>query len=324
MPSDVLVEVSDLKKHFSVRTGGGIKKLRALDGISFKLARAEVLGLVGESGSGKSTAGRTVLHLLEPTSGKIFFDGTEIRDKESIRALRRRAAMVFQDPYSSLDPRMTVEDIIAEPLDIQETALSKAERRERVRSLVETVGLPAEHTRRYAHEFSGGQRQRIGIARAISTRPDLIIADEPVSALDVSVQADIINMFARLREDMGLTYIFIAHDLLVVRYISDKIAVMYLGKIVELADTEELFGSPLHPYTKMLLSAVPIPDPREARARRLTLVRSEIPSPLDIPSGCPFHKRCPYARDICRDAVPIFREFGNGHLAACHRIEEIN
>ncbi len=322
---NILLEVRDLRKYFDVTDGVlGRVKLRAVSGISFALLRGEVLGLVGESGSGKSTAGRTLLHLYPPSGGEVIFDGERIDSGASIARLRRRCAMVFQDPYSSLNPRMTVADIIAEPLDIHKLYSSAAERREKVLSLLTEVGLSPEHASRYAHEFSGGQRQRIGIARAISGGPELIVADEPVSALDVSVQADIINMFERLRDTLGLTYIFIAHDLLVVRHISDRIAVMYLGKIVELAATEELFSKPLHPYTKILLSAVPIPDPKEAaKAVRITPT-GEIPSPLNIPGGCPFHTRCPYVRDVCRNATPVYREFERGHFAACHRVEEIN
>ncbi len=320
-----LIEVRNLKQYFPINTGFfSSKPLKAVDDISFSIREGETLGLVGESGCGKTTAGRTILHLYKPTAGQIFYRGKEIRTKADIAEFRKKATMVFQDPYSSLDPRMTVADIIGEPLDVHNMYKTKEERRERILELMEHVGLNSEHAARYPHEFSGGQRQRVGIARSLAVNPDFIVCDEPVSALDVSIQAQVINMFDELQEKLGLTYLFIAHDLLVVRHISDRIAVMYLGKMVELADAAEIYDHPLHPYSQALISAVPVPDPKVARANRRISLTGEIPSPLNAPSGCPFHTRCPYAKDACRESMPEFREVSKGHFAACHFIDEIN
>ncbi len=320
-----LLEVKDLKQYFQVNTGFfGSKALKAVDGISFSINEGETLGLVGESGCGKTTAGRTILHLYKPTGGEIYYRGKQIKTKADIAEFRKHATMVFQDPYSSLDPRMTVADIIGEPLDVHHMYASKEERRERILELMEHVGLNSEHAARYPHEFSGGQRQRVGIARALAVNPDFIVCDEPVSALDVSIQAQVINMFDELQEKLGLTYLFIAHDLLVVRHISNRIAVMYLGKMVELADAAEIYDHPLHPYSKALISAVPVPDPKVARANRRIALKGEIPSPLNTPPGCPFHTRCPYAKPECQESMPEFREVSKGHFAACHLLEEIN
>ena len=322
--NDNLVEVSHLKEYFNINTGMfSSKPLKAVDDVSFTIKRGETLGLVGESGCGKTTVGRTLLHLYKPTAGEIRFDGKPVRTKAEIHEFRKKATMVFQDPYSSLNPRMTVSDIIGEPLDVHKMYSSKAEREERILELMGRVGLNSEHASRYAHEFSGGQRQRIGIARALALKPQFIVCDEPVSALDVSIQAQVINMFDELQEQMGLTYLFIAHDILVVRHISDRIAVMYLGKMVELADAKEIYEHPLHPYTKSLMSAVPQPDPKVARANKRIVLTGDIPSPLNAPSGCPFRTRCPHATDACAASVPEFKEVAPGHFAACHRIAEL-
>ena len=320
-----LVEVKNLKQHFNINVGMfRTKPLKAVDGISFSINKGETLGLVGESGCGKTTAGRTLLHLYKPTAGEIYYKGKKIETKEDILEFRKKAAMVFQDPYSSLNPRMTVADIIAEPLDIHKLYSSKEERQEKVLELMNSVGLNSEHASRYAHEFSGGQRQRIGIARALAINPEFIVCDEPVSALDVSIQAQVINMFGELQEKLGLSYLFIAHDLLVVRHISDRIAVMYLGKMVEMADAAEIYDHPLHPYSKALMSAVPVPDPKIARANVRIPLEGDIPSPLNAPSGCPFRTRCPYATPLCAEAMPEFKEVSKGHFVACHRVAEIN
>ncbi len=324
-----LVEVKDLKQYFDINVGlFKSKPLKAVDGVSFTINRKETLGLVGESGCGKTTVGRTILNLYKPTSGEIWYDGKQIKTKQDIEEFRKKATMVFQDPYSSLNPRMTVADIIGEPLDIHNvypnTKEGRAQRQERILELMDYVGLNSEHASRYAHEFSGGQRQRIGIARALALNPEFIVCDEPVSALDVSIQAQVINMFEELQEKFGLTYLFIAHDLLVVRHISDRIAVMYLGKIVELADADEIYEHPLHPYSKALMSAVPVPDPKIAKANERITLTGDIPSPLNAPSGCPFRTRCPYATEICAQEVPEFKEVKEGHFVACHHIDEIN
>lgn len=319
-----LIEVKGLKKYFDISVGAfKTKPLKAVDDVSFNIKKGETLGLVGESGCGKTTVGRTLLHLYKPTAGKIIFDGKELKTKADLNEYRKKATMVFQDPYSSLNPRMTVSDIIGEPLDIHKLYKDKKEREEKILELMGHVGLNSEHASRYAHEFSGGQRQRIGIARSLAVNPDFIVCDEPVSALDVSIQAQVINMFGELQEKMGLTYLFIAHDLLVVRHISDRIAVMYLGRMVELADAGEIYDHPLHPYSKSLLSAVPVPDPKIARANQRILLSGDIPSPLNAPSGCPFRTRCPYAKDICAESMPEFREVSAGHFVACHRVDEI-
>ena len=322
--ADTLVEVRNLKEYFNIATGAfTTRPLKAVDDVSFSIHRGETLGLVGESGCGKTTVGRTLLHLYKPTAGQIFFDGKEVKTKKDVLEYRRKSAMVFQDPYSSLNPRMTVADIIGEPLDVHKMYASKKEREEKILGLMAKVGLNSEHANRYAHEFSGGQRQRIGIARAMAMNPQFVVCDEPVSALDVSIQAQVINMFDELQEQMGLTYLFIAHDLLVVRHISDRIAVMYLGKMVELADATEIYDHPLHPYTKCLMSAVPLPDPKRARENHRIVLSGDIPSPLNAPSGCPFRTRCPYATEVCAASMPEFKEVQSGHFVACHRINEI-
>ena len=320
-----LVEVKGLKQYFNINTGlFKSKPLKAVDGVSFSIKKGETLGLVGESGCGKTTVGRTLLHLYKPTDGQIFYRGKEIVTKADIKEFRKKATMVFQDPYSSLNPRMTVADIIGEPLDIHKLYATKEERTEKILELMDHVGLNSEHASRYAHEFSGGQRQRIGIARALAINPDFIVCDEPVSALDVSIQAQVINMFDELQDKMGLSYLFIAHDLLVVRHISNRIAVMYLGKMVELADANEIYSHPLHPYSKALMSAVPVPDPKIARANQRIALGGDIPSPLNAPSGCPFRTRCPYATEQCAAEMPEFREVSGGHFVACHNLDKAN
>ena len=319
-----LVEVRHLKQYFDISVGlFSSKPLKAVDDVSFNIRRGETLGLVGESGCGKTTVGRSLLHLYQPTDGEILFDGKPVKTHQEVNEFRKKATMVFQDPYSSLNPRMTVSDIIGEPLDIHKMYQNKTERHERILELMAQVGLNSEHAARYAHEFSGGQRQRIGIARALALNPEFIVCDEPVSALDVSIQAQVINMFDELQEQMGLTYLFIAHDILVVRHISDRIAVMYLGKMVELADAKEIYERPLHPYTRSLMSAVPQPDPKIARANKRIVLKGDIPSPLNAPSGCPFRTRCPHATAACAEAMPDFKEVAPGHFAACHRISEL-
>ncbi|MGM9546201.1 MAG: ABC transporter ATP-binding protein [Vescimonas sp.] len=320
-----LIEVKDLKEYFDINIGMfKTKPLKAVDGVSFRINKGETLGLVGESGCGKTTVGRTILHLYKPTGGEIWYNGKKLETPADIKEFRKKATMVFQDPYSSLNPRMTVSDIIGEPLDVHKLYRAKEERMARILELMDHVGLNSEHASRYAHEFSGGQRQRIGIARALAVDPDFIVCDEPVSALDVSIQAQVINMFDELQDKLGLTYLFIAHDLLVVRHISDRIAVMYLGKMVELADAAEIYERPLHPYSKSLLSAVPVPDPKVARANQRIVLHGDIPSPLNAPSGCPFRTRCAYAAEVCAQSMPPFNEVCDGHFVACHRVSEIN
>ena len=319
-----LIEVKNLKEHFPIQVSGfKTKPLKAVDGVSFSIKRGETLGLVGESGCGKTTVGRTLLHLYKPTDGEIIYNGKPIKTAADIKEFRTKATMVFQDPYSSLNPRMTVADIIGEPLDVHKLYKTKEERQARILELMSYVGLNSEHAARYAHEFSGGQRQRIGIARALAVNPEFIVCDEPVSALDVSIQAQVINMFQELQEKLGLTYLFIAHDLLVVRHISDRIAVMYLGKMVELADANEIYDHPLHPYSKSLLSSVPVPDPETARNNKRIILEGDIPSPLNAPSGCPFRTRCRYATDICAQSMPEFKEVKPGHFCACHNLENV-
>ena len=317
--SDNILEVRHLKEYFKVRSGWGTKDLKAVDDVTFNIKKGQTLGLVGESGCGKTTVGRTILQLYKPTAGEVIFDG-ELVTPQNITEMRKHMQMVFQDPYSSLNPRMTVEDIIGEPLDVHGLYSNRAERREKVLSLMSTVGLNANHATRYAHEFSGGQRQRIGIARALAVNPSFIVCDEPVSALDVSIQAQVVNMFEELQESLGVAYLFIAHDLLVVQHISDKIAVMYLGKLVELADADELCYHPQHPYTQSLLSAVPIPDPKVTRARKRIVLEGDVPSPLNMPSGCPFRTRCKYATEKCKESFPELTDRGNGHFVACHLV----
>ena len=320
-----LIEVKDLKEYFNINVGlFKSKPLKAVDGVSFAINKGETLGLVGESGCGKTTVGRTILNLYKPTGGEIYYNGKLIKTKSDIKEFRKKATMVFQDPYSSLNPRMTVSDIIGEPLDVHHLYKTKQERHDRILELMDHVGLNSEHAARYAHEFSGGQRQRIGIARSLAVNPEFIVCDEPVSALDVSIQAQVINMFDELQDQLGLTYLFIAHDLLVVRHISDRIAVMYLGKMVELADASSICDKPLHPYSKALMSAVPVPDPKIARANKRIALEGDIPSPLTAPSGCPFRTRCPYAQPKCAETMPEFKEVSAGHFVACHRTAEIN
>ena len=324
MSQDTLVEVKHLKEYFNINTGMfSSKPLKAVDDVSFSIRRGETLGLVGESGCGKTTVGRTLLHLYKPTDGEIWFDGKQIVTQKDIAEYRQKTAMVFQDPYSSLNPRMTVSDIIGEPLDVHKMYKSEAERKERILELMAQVGLNSEHANRYAHEFSGGQRQRIGIARALAVKPQFVVCDGPVSALDVSIQAQVINMFDELQVQMGLNYLFIAHDLLVVRHISDRIAVMYLGKMVELADAKEIYDHPLHPYTRSLMSAVPLPDPKKARENKRIVLSGDIPSPLNAPSGCPFRTRCPYASEVCAESMPEFKDVGGGHFVACHNLDKV-
>ncbi len=320
-----LLEIKNLKKYFPVKEGvfrKTVAHVKAVDDISFFIKRGETLGLVGESGCGKSTAGRTILRLLEATEGEIWFEGKNLLDldKKELREMRKEMQIIFQDPYASLNPRMTVADIVGEPIDIHNLASSKKERNDRVAEILDTVGLGPEYMKRYPHEFSGGQRQRIGVARALAVDPSLIIADEPVSALDVSIQAQVINLLQDLQTDFDLTYLFIAHDLSVVKHISDRVAVMYLGKLVELADKKELFDDPKHPYTQSLLSAIPVADPTYEKER--IILEGDVPSPVDPPSGCRFHPRCPYAMDVCSEIEPEFKDYGDGHYAACHLLEQ--
>lgn len=314
--SEYLVEVEHLKQYFQVRSGFKNMTLKAVDDVSFCIKPGETLGLVGESGCGKTTVGRSLLHLYDPTGGTVRFEGEEVT-KKNIQRMRAKMQMVFQDPYSSLDPRMTAEDIIGEPIDVHHLCANRKERREKVISLMELVGLNSEHATRYAHEFSGGQRQRIGIARALAVDPKFIVCDEPVSALDVSIQAQVINMFEDLQNQLGVAYLFIAHDLLVVQHISNRIAVMYLGHVVELADANELMSDPKHPYTQSLLSAVPIPDPKTARKKNRIVLEGDVPSPLKMPSGCPFRTRCRYATEQCAQERPELTDRGGGHMVAC-------
>ena len=323
---DALVTVTDLKKHFPIMKGvfrRQVGAVRAVDGISFDIYRGETLGLVGESGSGKSTAGRTVLRLEKPTAGSIRFEDQDLTELSSarLRKLRPRMQMVFQNPHSSLNPRMTVASIIGEPI-VEHRSLGKQERRARIGELLELVGLDPTHANRYPHEFSGGQRQRIGIARAIALDPDFIVCDEPIAALDVSIQAQVVNLLERVQDELGLAYLFISHDMSMVRHIADRVAVMYLGRIVELAPVDQLYESPKHPYTRALHSAVPVPDPVVEGQRVRVILKGDIPSPANPPSGCPFHTRCPVARDRCTSEVPDNREIEPGHIVACHFADE--
>ena len=325
--SDKLLQVEHLKQYFPAGGMGKNRKfVKAVDDVGFFVNKGETLGLVGESGCGKTTTGRSILRLYEPTSGKITFDGNVILDVENkvkadMLSYRQKMQMVFQDPYASLDPRMTVGDIVGEAIDIHKLAANKKERHDRIISMLERVGLNSEHANRYPHEFSGGQRQRVGIARALAVNPQFIVCDEPISALDVSIQAQVVNMFEELQEQMGLTYLFIAHDLSVVKHISDRIGVMYLGKMVELADSYELVARSLHPYTKSLISAIPIADPIKARASKRIVLQGDVPSPLNPPTGCRFRTRCPYADECCAQKEPEWREVEKGHYVACHHVE---
>lgn len=328
--AEKLLEISHLKQYFPAGGMGKHKKyVKAVDDVSFYINKGETLGLVGESGCGKTTTGRSLLRLYEPTGGKIVYDGETIFDKENKIAVdmlpyRRKMQIVFQDPYASLDPRMTVGDIVGEAIDIHKLAANEKERHEQIIEMLQRVGLNSEHANRYPHEFSGGQRQRVGIARALAVHPEFIVCDEPISALDVSIQAQVVNMFEDLQETMGLTYLFIAHDLSVVKHISNRIGVMYLGKMVELADSYELISHSLHPYTKSLISAIPIADPVKARASKRIILSGDVPSPLNPPSGCRFRTRCPYADEKCACEEPVWQEAEPGHFVACHHLDKVN
>ena len=353
MENKKLLEIEHLKQHFPVASGKLFEKkvVKAVDDVSFFINKGETLGLVGESGCGKTTTGRTLLRLYEPTSGRITYDGTTIFDsgdvpltdengqpvlnekgevqfgqktKVNMLPYRRKMQIVFQDPYASLDPRMTVADIVGEAIDIHKLASNKKERQERIIRMLERVGLNSEHANRYPHEFSGGQRQRICIARALALNPEFVVCDEPVSALDVSIQAQVVNMFEELQQEMGLTYLFIAHDLSIVKHISNRIGVMYLGKLVELADSYELTFHSVHPYTKSLISAIPIADPETSRKSKRIVLSGDVPSPVNPPSGCTFRTRCPYATELCAEKAPEWKEVSKGHYAACHHLDKIN
>ncbi|WP_438314811.1 ABC transporter ATP-binding protein [Sporosarcina sp. FA9] len=317
-----LLEIKQLKKHFQIDRGSVLK---AVDGITFDIYKGETFGLVGESGCGKSTAGRTIMRLYEATEGEVVFKGEDVHAKKSKKDLikfNRSMQMIFQDPYASLNPRMTVKDIIAEGLDIHKLVNTKAERTARVNELLETVGLNSEHGNRYPHEFSGGQRQRIGIARALAVDPEFIVADEPISALDVSIQAQVVNLLGRLQKERGLTYLFIAHDLSMVKHISDRVGVMYLGSMAEIATSDDLYEDPMHPYTQALLSAIPISDPKVERSRERILIEGDLPSPINPPSGCRFRTRCPHVMDVCSKVEPEFKEYKKEHWVACHLYDE--
>jgi oligopeptide transport system ATP-binding protein len=318
--SDTLISVRNLKKYFTVRGG---KTLKAVDDISFDIKKGETLGLVGESGCGKSTAGRTIVRLYEATGGDIIYKDMNINklSKKELKQYTRESQMIFQDPYASLNPRMTVTDIIGEGIDIHNLYKGK-ERQKRIYDLLEMVGLSREHANRFPHEFSGGQRQRIGVARALAIEPDFIVADEPISALDVSIQAQVVNLLKDLQDELDLTYLFIAHDLSMVKHISDRVAVMYLGSIMEITESNELYDNPLHPYTKALMSAVPIPDPDVSRAKQRIILEGDVPSPIDVPAGCKFQGRCPIAEDICKVEKPELREVIPGHEVACHMVKK--
>ena len=325
-----LIEIENLRKYFPVNRGSLFARrqyVQAVESVSFSIYRGETLGIVGESGCGKSTLGRAIIRLHEPTSGKIVYDGQTIYDSQAKIAVpmlpyRRKMQIIFQDPSASLDPRMTVGEIVGEALDIHKLCSGKAERRDRINALLDEVGLNTEHANRFPHEFSGGQQQRVGIARALAVNPEFIVCDEPISALDVSIQSQVVNMLEDLQQQIGLTYLFIAHDISVVRHISNRIGVMYLGNLVELAESYELCNRPIHPYTQTLLSAVPLPDPEKNKTRQRILLEGDIPSPINPPAGCRFLTRCPYAMERCKQDVPQLKEYGAGHFAACHRLEE--
>ena len=322
MAKEKLLEIRNLKKHFKIDRNSTLK---AVDGLNFDIYKGETFGLVGESGCGKSTAGRTIMRLYDATEGEVLFKGENVHGKKSrneLKQFNQNMQMIFQDPYASLNPRMTITDIISEGLDIHGLVSSREERAARVTELLETVGLNKEHGNRYPHEFSGGQRQRIGIARALAVNPEFIVADEPISALDVSIQAQVVNLMKKLQQEQGLTYLFIAHDLSMVRHISDRVGVMYLGNMAEVATSEELYENPLHPYTQVLLSAVPIPDPNLERNRERIEVKGELPSPIDPPSGCVFRTRCPFASEVCSKVKPVFQEHIQDHWVACHKYDD--
>ena len=323
-----LIEIENLRKYFPVKGSLFTRRqyVQAVESVSFTIRKGETLGIVGESGCGKSTLGRAIIRLHEPTSGKIVYDGKVIYDSAANIAVpmlpyRRKMQIIFQDPSASLDPRMTVGEIVGEALDIHKLSPGKAERRERINELLDVVGLNTEHANRFPHEFSGGQQQRVGIARALAVNPEFIVCDEPISALDVSIQSQVVNMLEDLQQEIGLTYLFIAHDISVVRHISNRIGVMYLGNMVELAESFELCSHPIHPYTQTLLSAVPLPDPEKNKTRHRILLEGDIPSPINPPSGCRFHTRCPYATDRCKREMPQLKEYAPGHMAACHMLE---
>ncbi len=319
--STPLIEIKNLKKHFRVAAG----TLKAVDDVSFSIMKGETFGLVGESGCGKTTVGRTLIRLYNPTAGQILFDGVDIASmsERALKPYRRRMQIIFQDPYASLNPRMTVGDIVGEPLDIHKICKGE-ERQKRIYDLLESVGLTREHANRYPHEFSGGQRQRVGIARALALEPELIVCDEPISALDVSIQAQVVNLLEDLQREKGLTYLFIAHDLSMVQHISNRVGVMYLGHLMEVASSRELYKKPLHPYTIALLSAIPIPDPDVAQKRQRIILEGNVPTPINPPAGCPFKSRCAYAKPLCESNVPEMREIEPDHFVACHFVEQIH
>ena len=316
-----VLQVEGLTKHFPV---SGRKVVHAVDDVSFSVLRGKTLGLVGESGCGKSSCARTIIRIYEPTAGKILIDGEDISDlnQKQLLPIRKKMQMIFQDPYASLNARMTVHDIIAEPLRAHQVCTSRQEENERISDMLARVGLNRDHANRYAHEFSGGQRQRVGIARALILKPELVICDEPISALDVSIQAQVVNMLRHFQEELGLTYLFIAHDLSMVRYVSDDVGVMYLGKLVEKCEADEIYTHPLHPYTTGLLSSIPVPNPRLAKAKEKSGLEGDLPSPIDPPAGCRFHTRCPYATERCKEETPQLKEASPGHFVACHRIHQ--
>lgn len=318
-----MIQVKNLKQHFKLGNSLANKHnglIKAVDDVSFYIKKGETFGLVGESGSGKTTLGHTLINLYKPTSGKVFFNNKEViyNSERQFKEFRRKMQYIFQDPYASLNPRMTVAEIVGEPLDVHKLASGRKERAEKINSLLSAVGLSSEHASRYPHEFSGGQRQRIGIARALAVEPELIVCDEPVSALDVSIRAQILNMLEEMQEERNLTYLFISHDMSVIRHISDRVGVMYLGKMIELAGVDDIFCNPVHPYTRALVSSIPEPDPEINRAKKRIILTGEIPSPINPPSGCKFHTRCPYAQDICRNNEPTLVEVSEGHAVACH------